>query len=82
MENSCRSDHMITESHDNQTTHRWEHCGARERRVLSEDIVRAWSQNDEEVDDPTLRDPVSVSLRYLLLGLEIGEQLAKDVLGE
>ncbi len=40
----------------------------------------AWSQNDKEIDDPTLRDPVSVCLWYLLLGLEVGEQLAKNVL--
>ncbi len=40
----------------------------------------AWSQNDKEVDDPTLRYPVSVCLWYLVIGLEVGEQLAKNVL--
>lgn len=48
---------------------------------MPEDVVRPWPQDDEDVDDATLRDPVSVGLRDLLFRLEIGEKLAQDVLG-
>ena len=42
--------------------------------------MRPGAQEDEDVDDTALRDPVGVGLGNLLLRLEVGHQLPEEIL--
>ena len=61
-------------------THRWLGWGASKGCVLLEHVVWPRAQQDEDVDDAALRDPVSVRLRNLLIRLEVGQQFTQNVL--
>ena len=71
---------MKTYSHDIHVTHRRLGWGPSKCCILLEDIVGPWTKENEDIDNATLRYPLCVSLRYILIRLEIRQQLSQDVL--
>ena len=63
--------HMTRDNGGGGGAYRREGLCPSEGGILSEHIVWSRAEDDKDVNDPTLRHPVSVCLRHLIVCLEV-----------